>query len=452
MAQDVTHLVETLHNRPLFLGITFEQLVLILYPLFLIPVAYLWINDLRRRRYSAQVPIGCRKLGLKGLSNCADEFANKYANGTNTQERWRVKALFVHPIKSCAAIELDAGSVGIEGFTYDRKFAWAEFMKPTGVKADAPEEDKKAQWIFRTLRQPGYSKLTLIKPEVWVPKSTDKGKDPNLRRVEQEGAMIIRYPNVPTGALAPLDRLMLKWGLLPKEKSFSVPLNPGKERRYPREKVTVWKDQPHWLDMGEHVPHDFKEWLGAENPVSLFRADSESYREVFGNAPREQEVGYQPVIGFQDSYPVNIMNLASVHDVSKKVGETIPKLTVRRFRPNIVIEGPAAYDEDDWKRIQIGAHEFYCACRTTRCRVRSLTMLPTCVLLTTGQLPNVDPDTAVRHPAEPDKTLKSFRCIDEGDPKNACLGMQMVPAGQERCTIGVGDSIEVLERGAHRAM
>lgn len=40
------------------------------------------------------------------------------------------------------------------------------------------------------------------------------------------------------------------------------------------------------------------------------------------------------------------------------------------------------------------------------------------------RLPNVD----IRHPVDPEKTLKSFRCIDAGDRNNACLGMQLVPA------------------------
>lgn len=369
MATDVTHIVKTLHNRKLFLGITFEQLVLLLYPLFLIPIIYLWFKDLHRRRFSAQIPLGCTKLGLKGPSNCADEFDNKYARGTKDNIQWRVKALYIHPIKSCAAVELSEGDVDVEGFIYDRKFAFAEFTKPAVVKRDAPEEDEKAHWIFRTLRQPGYEKLTLVKSEVWVPKSTKKDGDLNLRRVEQEGALIIKYPNVPVGALAPLDRLMLKWGLLPKEKSFSVPLNPGKGHKYPLERISVWKDRPVWLNMGEHVPNDFKEWLGVTNPFALFRADPESYRNVFRCAPRKEEVGFQPVIEFQDAYPLHLLNIASVHDVSNKIGKTIEELTIRRFRPNILLEGPPPYDEDDWKYVRIGKNEFYCACHTVRCRV-----------------------------------------------------------------------------------
>jgi len=63
-----------------------------------------------------------------------DEFHIKYDEGTINQEEWRVKALYIHPIKSCAGVELDEADVDVEGFTYDRKFAFAEWMVPPGEK------------------------------------------------------------------------------------------------------------------------------------------------------------------------------------------------------------------------------------------------------------------------------------------------------------------------------
>ena len=115
------------------------------------------------------------------------------------------------------------------------------------------------------------------------------------------------------------------------------------------------------------------------------------------------------------------------------------------------VTGPPAYAEDHWKKIRIGSSEYFVTCRTARCR-----------------LPNVDPETGEKHAAEPDRTLKSFRLIDEGAGKDACLGMQMVPAvGRtyvfifckvrgadetqlpEEELIKVGDAIEVLETGKH---
>lgn len=172
------------------------------------------------------------------------------------------------------------------------------------------------------------------------------------------------------------------------------------------------------------------------------------------------QVPYQPIIAFPDSYPVHLLNLASVRDVAERVKDALPTFSARRFRANIIVAGGSGkpYDEDDWKRIRVHpkAHQdqssstnggdkaspgaepidFLTACHTLRCR-----------------LPNVDPDTAIRHDEEPDKTLRSFRKIDQGDQTKAALGLQLVPAGPGLTEKGsviqlrVGDEIEVLERG-----
>ena len=212
-----------------------------------------------------------------------------------------------------------------------------------------------------------------------------------------------------------------------------MPLVPPAKHDYPVEDVQIWKDTPTWINYGKHVPEDFRRYLSVKNPLTLFRVDPNTYRKVFRCAPRNEQVGYQPVVGFADAYPLHLLNLASVHDVGNRIKDQIPALSARRFRGNFLSVGPKAYDEDDWKKIRIGKHELFCACHTIRCR-----------------LPNVDPDTSERHPSEPDKMLKSFRCIDDGDPLNAALGLQMVPATDQTITVKVGDEIEVLERGVHR--
>lgn len=442
---DVTDFVTGINARKTVFGISFEQLILVLYPLFLIPAVFFWYRDLKRRRSFTTNPAGCVKLGVSGQSHAADEYDARYDTGTTDASKWKVKALYIHPIKSCSAVEVDAADVDAEGLTYDRRFCFAELITP--AKAD-DEGRQIPKWTFRTLRQPGYEKLALIKPEVWVPKGNRDINAAGLRQVEKEGSLIVKYPNVPTGFLAPLDRLMLRWGLIPKEKSFRVPLNPIDE--HPKAVVDIWKEDANWFDMGRHIPEDFKQWMGVSRPLTLFRADAESYRPVMRCAPRKEDVGFQTAVRCQDAYPVNMLNLASVHDVGNKVGKSIiDGLSVRRFRANIIVEGLPAYDEDDWKRCSIGVHELYCACHTVRCRVSHSFPVANTLDLTKEQLPNVDPDTAQRHPSEPDKTLKAFRCIDEGDPLNACLGMQMVPANNKRFRISVGDSITVLERGKH---
>lgn len=73
------------------------------------------------------------------------------------------------------------------------------------------------------------------------------------------------------------------------------------------------------------------------------------------------------------------------------------------------------------------------------------------------KMPNVHQSTGERHPAEPDRSLREHRSVDEGAPGSGCLGMQLTPlfANTERpedlaTVLEVGMSIDVLERGAHR--
>lgn len=126
---------------------------------------------------------------------------------------------------------------------------------------------------------------------------------------------------------------------------------------------------------------------------------------------------------------MHIMNLASVHDVSSKVPQSSRPLNALRFRPNVVITGPPAFDEDNWAKARIGEENYHVCCRTTRCK-----------------LPNVNQDTGEANRNEPFTTLRSYRVIDKGSP-SACLGMQVTPLTYGQ--VKVGDEVEVLERGEH---
>lgn len=109
-----------------------------------------------------------------------------------------------------------------------------------------------------------------------------------------------------------------------------------------------------------------------------------------------------------------------------------PRLSAARFRANLIITGPEAYHEDTWRRVKIGYYEYDVLCRTARCK-----------------MPNVDQVTGDRHPSEPDRTLRSFRAVDEGaGPNIGCLGMQMVPIAKESA-LRVGDEVSLRSGGTY---
>ena len=371
-------------------------------------------------------PKGCRRLGLpEGQSNLDDEFDPKYSTGVpNTYDSkgrptWRVKALFTYPLKSCGGIELQASEVVPTGLQYDRQFVFAEHS------ADG--------WNCRTLRNAGFQRLALIHPEIWVPDPSAPDYDSTV-----QGEMIISYPRLaPTGYTGLFIKLCMAVGIVNPRRRFRVPLHPpqGSKFLFPLLPVRIWKDKPLAWDYGSLLPVSLHTYLGFDpknSPLTLFRANPTHSREIYRNAPPASDLGFQPNTAFADAYPIHLLNLASHMDVAARCAYAIPRLSIRRFRANIITQGPGAFDEDGWKRMAIGGVEIHAACRTVRCR-----------------LPNVDPDSGERHKAEPDRTLKAYRRIDDGDRTNACLGMQLVPAIEE-FRLCVGDEVVVLERGEHR--
>lgn len=420
--------------------LSYANYFVVVYGLCLIPALAIALFALKDRWTEGKEPRGCRKLGLRAQSNLADERDAKYGMGTESGKKehgeptWRVKSLWIYPVKSCRGIELNRGTVVSTGMEYDRIFSFAQLRSPFPVSADTPKAEKAAhQWKFITQRE--FPLLAKVITEVWVPDPSSPTYFSGEPFVQSGGALVMTYPYEEDGWRGVLSRLIATFGGSESRRSVTIPFNPTadqiKANGYTMEQMAIWKDSPQALNMGASLPSEVQYAIGVRNPLTLFRVAQEHERKVFRCAPREEQLGYQPITGFADSYPLHLLNLASVQDVAARLQEGAPKLSAMRFRSNIIVTGPQKYAEDSWKRIRIGEFVYYVSCRTGRCR-----------------LPNTDKLAGVKHKDEPDKTLKSFRCIDEGAPGLACLGMQMVPALQES-KIKVGDIIEVLETGDH---
>lgn len=95
---------------------------------------------------------------------------------------------------------------------------------------------------------------------------------------------------------------------------------------------------------------------------------------------------------FADAYPLLVAGNASLADLNERLAATgSVALPMNRFRPNVVIEGLPAYDEDHLEAIEIGGVVLRPVKRCTRC-----------ITTTTDQ------STAVRG-AEPLRTLGGYR-------------------------------------------
>lgn len=339
-----------------------------------------------------------------------------HTNGKTS--KWRVKNLWIYPVKSCRGIDLPEATVSGIGLQYDRQFSFARYQK-----SSKPNEPDVFKWTFITQRS--IPKMATIRTEVWVPDPAAPLYSPNHPHVQSSGVLRIIFPDEKTG----------------KDRHMDVPFEPTEtyinSEALKTADMTIWKDNPNALIMASTERshpwmNELQSYLQITTPIALFRTTDPNARRLYRCAPRIEELGYQPSVCFQDAYPLHILNVASVRDIARRFEGGEQTLSAANFRPNIVIEGGDAYAEDSWKYIKIGPAEYYVSCRTVRCL-----------------LPNVNPITGTRRD-EPNKTLKKYRKIDEGDPTNACLGMQLVPATSDKRKIQVGDEITVSATGEHR--
>lgn len=401
-------------------------------------------------RKSDALPITHTRLGLQpSKSNLSDHHRTaKHASpGSAAAE---VKSLFIYPIKSCRGIEVTRAKVVHTGLEFDRLFTFAQLKSPSPAGADGDQAKSDHAWEFITQRQ--FPLLATVEVELWQP-DLDKIRGGERETKSDETFLVLRFPSRKPGLAGALQSFAAKcsrgWKAVPEEEVLLPVAFPSageiSTKGYARERVRVWKDTATALNLGSELPDELRRYLGVSNPLGLFRIDPEGLRPVFKCAPVKDEAGYQPVVSFQDSYPIHVLGLSSVRDLETQVKKDadLDKLDPKRFRANIFVSGSPAYDEDSWTKIRLtdpshkeDQSDFHVSCRTTRCK-----------------LPNVNPDTGIRHNVEPDRTLRANREIDEGAPKKGCLGMQVTPLFDKpespESYLAVGMSIEVLQRGQH---
>jgi len=191
------------------------------------------------------------------------------------------------------------------------------------------------------------------------------------------------------------------------------PLKVDINRTGERREVTVWNFTGPAEDMGENAAS----WISTvlQRACRLVRLPDDVQREV---SPKR--VGPGVLTAFTDGYPILITNEASLEDLNGRAGE---RVSMSRFRPNIVIKGAAPYAEDTWKRIRVGEVEIDVVKPCSRCAITT-----------------VDIQTGKRG-KEPLATLAKHRLYEN----ETWFGQNAVH--RSLGSIRIGDSVEVLETG-----
>lgn len=137
-----------------------------------------------------------------------------------------------------------------------------------------------------------------------------------------------------------------------------------------------------------------------------------------GDKSQREVVNFkQHPLSFADSNPVSLMSEKSLEQV--KLWSPV-EISMERFRPNIVIDGNIAFEEEQWEQVQIGEVLFTKSALCTRCVMitRDLTTL------------ELDPNV------EPFRTLKQMHANEKGKP---VFGIHLVP--QNSGVIRLGDQV-----------
>ncbi|RYF07552.1 MAG: MOSC domain-containing protein [Comamonadaceae bacterium] len=239
-----------------------------------------------------------------------------------------IARLFIHPVKSCAGIEVQEALLTESGLDLDR--AW--------MVVDAGG-------VF--LSQRALPRMALIRPQL---KSQE---------------LVLRAP-----------------GMLALHLSLDRVDGPAT--------VQVWDDTvPAW-DMGGLAAQWFSDFLG--QPCRLVRFDPE-FRRL---SSLQWTGGVEAPNQFSDGFPVLVTSLASIEGLNERllaVGQAA--VGVERFRPNVVIGGVEAHDEDRIDTLYIGTQEGEVHLR----HVKPCARCP---------IPDIDPATADSTPAVGD-TLRTYR-------------------------------------------
>ncbi len=280
----------------------------------------------------------------------------------------KISRMFVHPVKSCAGVEVREALLTETGLELDR--AW--------MVVDA-------RGVFVTQRE--QPRMALVRPQI------------------KPRELVLGAPGMPD--------LHIALELMKQTVS-----------------VKVWDDEVPAFDMGDEAAQWFTELLSMSAEASHA---SRAYRLVrFDPAHRrasslEWTGGVQALNLFSDGYPLLVLSDASLAELNQRlVAAGHASVGIERFRPNIVLSGLHAHDED-----RLGV--MHLAAGAEEVLLKPVKPSPRC------PIPNVDPQTAAISPEVGD-TLQSYR-RDARVEGAVTFGMNTIVLQGVGATLRVGQTV-----------
>lgn len=257
-----------------------------------------------------------------------------------------ISELFVYPIKSCGGIALREARLLATGLEYDRYWM---LTHPDG----------------EMLTQRAYPRMALIKVEIGV------------------DMLIIRAPGM---------------------SELRTPLDAGRLDAPLKVQTKVWRDAAYGLDTGNATAVWFSSFLGF--PARLLRFDPQRERQV--------DPDYTGSVGgattyFADGFPLLVVGQASLDDLNTRLTtKGAPSISIDRFRPNVVLTGLDAYEEDYVETLNINGAT----------QAEQDVQLQLVKLCSRCPMPTVDQQTGAPNPEwpnEPTDTMTTYRAKHQFD-------------------------------------
>ncbi|MBI0331501.1 MOSC domain-containing protein [Burkholderia plantarii] len=276
--------------------------------------------------------------------------------------------LFLYPIKSCAGISATRARLLESGLEYDRGWMVAE---PSGAMVTQREQ----------------ARLALVRVAIG------------------ETDLLVDAPGMPT---------------------LRTPLDARAHDGAPTLRVTVWGSSFDALDTGAATAQWFSDYLGLT--VRLMRFSPEVRREVSREWTGELSTHTQ----FADGFPVMVVGRSSLDDLNARLAQRgVPAVGMDRFRPNLVISGLDAYEEDFVEHLDVEA-------ASGPIRLRLVKLCTRC------PIPDIDQTLGGPHPEwphEPLDTMSGYRASARFDGA-LTFGKHAVLASAGVGVLEVGQSLE----------
>ena len=175
--------------------------------------------------------------------------------------------------------------------------------------------------------------------------------------------------------------------------------------------VEIWGDRCEALAADKNTERWISHYLGKK--CNLVFMPDHSNRKV-----DQDDVIGQNQVAFSDGFPLLLISESSLYDLNSRVPEEI---SMKRFRPNLVVKNTAPYQEDNWNTIRIG-----------ECELQIVKPCSRCVLTT------VDPETGEFSGREPLKTLAKYRKLNG----EVVFGQNLISLSMGKLEVGM--KVEII--------